>query len=89
VEGQTSEGWDAAWRLALIDRAAVLVNQLWEVGIEEIYLDGSFVYPHFGQLSGIRDRHGHDLMFPAAFRLQRNTDAPKGIIQVAREEGTP
>lgn len=26
------------------------------------------LYPHYGQLSGIRDQFGHDLEFPSAFR---------------------
>ena len=35
--------WDAAWRHVLVEHLAVLVGQLWEVGIDEIYIDGSFV----------------------------------------------
>jgi len=35
--------WDAAWRLKLVDNLSVLVEQLWTVGIEDIYIDGSFV----------------------------------------------
>ncbi|MFP4105919.1 MAG: DUF6932 family protein [Phycisphaerae bacterium] len=37
-----SAQWDAAWRAKLVDNLAVLVRQLWQVGIEEIYIDGSF-----------------------------------------------
>lgn len=37
------EHWDVEWRLFLVERAEVLVQQLWDVGIEEVYLDGSFV----------------------------------------------
>ena len=147
-------GWDAGWRLALVERAEILIKQLWEIGIDDIYLDGSFTeekahpndidgyfvcdvfdfasgaiqrklnaldphkiwtwdpaerrayrdyvkkqlpmwhvyrvefYPHFGQSSGIKDSLGHDLLFPSAFRLQRGTDAPKGIIQVVQEGRT-
>jgi hypothetical protein len=154
-EGHAPDGWDTAWRLVLIDKAEILVNQLWQLGIEDIFLDGSFaeakahpndidgyfvcdvfefasgeiqrrlnaldphkvwtwdprerrpyrgypkkqlpmwhvyrveLYPHFGQLSGIQDRHGNELMFPAAFRLDRSSDTPKGIIQVVRERRTP
>lgn len=142
--------WDRAWRARLADSAAVLVGQLWQAGIEEIYLDGSFVedrdhpndidgyfvcdvhdlasgklqtslnlldphkvwtwdpatrrpyrgypkkqlpmwhvyrvelYPHFGQLSGIRDRHGHELEFPSAFRQSRRDGEPRGIVKVIR-----
>jgi hypothetical protein len=141
--------WDSQWRAVLVDNLAVLVNQLWQVGIEAIYIDGSFVedkdhpndidgysecdllrlatgelqrelnlldpykvwtwdpasrrpfrgypkrqlpmwhayrvelYPHVGQLSGIRDRYGHELEFPAAFRLSRGGE-PKGIVKIVR-----
>lgn len=43
------------------------------------------LYPHFENLmSGIKDRHGNELQFPAAFRIQRHTYEPKGIIKVIR-----
>jgi len=35
--------WDSEWRLKLVENLEVLVGQLWEVGIEEIFVDGSFV----------------------------------------------
>jgi len=35
--------WDAAWRLSLIDNLEIMVNQLWRVGVTEIFIDGSFV----------------------------------------------
>lgn len=35
--------WDAAWRLQLVDNVEILIRQLWQVGIADIYLDGSFV----------------------------------------------
>lgn len=146
-----SSGWDSAWRAALVDRLAVLANQLWSVGITELFVDGSFVedkshpndidgyfvcgqaallsgalerqlnlldpskvwtwdpasrlpypgftkqqlpmwhryrvelYPHVpGLLSGIRDKHGNELEFPAAFRLARRNNTPKGIIKLLR-----
>ena len=150
VYGSGQVGWNSAWRSYLIEQAEVMVKQLWEVGISEIYLDGSFVeaknhpndidgyflcdyrvfasgelerklnaldpykiwtwepssrqdyrgypkkqlpmwhryrvelYPHFGQLTGIKDKYGNDLEFPAAFRLQRYTDKPKGIIKLLK-----
>ena len=34
--------WDTAWRLRLIDNLEVLTGQLWQVGIREIFADGSF-----------------------------------------------
>jgi len=36
------------------------------------------LYPHIGQPSGIRDRHGNPLQFPAAFRKTRTGNRPKG-----------
>lgn len=138
--------WDVDWRGNLVDNLTVLVKQLWQVGITEIFIDGSFVeekdhpndidgyfecdlqhlasgrlerelnlldphkvwtwesaarsakgfgkrqlpmwhqyrvelYPHVGQLSGLRDQHGNELDFPAAFRLSRS-GIPKGIIKI-------
>ena len=35
-------GWDAAWRGHLIDNLEIMVKQLWQVGITEIFVDGSF-----------------------------------------------
>ena len=34
--------WDSSWRLWLVDNLEMLVNQLWKVGITEIFVDGSF-----------------------------------------------
>lgn len=139
--------WDADWREQLVDNLSVLVKQLQQVGITEIFIDGSFVedkdhpndidgyfecdlqhlasgrlerelnlldpykiwtwdpksrqvargfgkrqlpmwhqyrvelFPHVGQLSGIRDKHDNELDFPAAFRLSRS-GVPKGIIKI-------
>lgn len=35
--------WDAAWRHRLVMNLRVLVEQLWTVGISEIFVNGSFV----------------------------------------------
>lgn len=35
--------WDAPWRRRLVDNLEVLVSQLWEVGVTEVFIDGSFV----------------------------------------------
>jgi len=35
--------WDEEWRLELVSRLELLCKQLWSVGIDEIYIDGSFV----------------------------------------------
>ena len=44
VEGPESyPDWDSGWRLKLVENLEVMVVQLWEVGITEIFVDGSFV----------------------------------------------
>jgi hypothetical protein len=35
--------WDASWRKSLVNNLEVMVEQLWKVGIEKIFIDGSFV----------------------------------------------
>ncbi len=37
------ERWDSDWRLMLTNNLEKLSNQLWKVGIEKIFVDGSFV----------------------------------------------
>jgi len=39
-DGRSS--WDVAWRLHLIDNLETLTRQLWQVGISQIFADGSF-----------------------------------------------
>ena len=41
--GLSSGTWDAAWRARLVDNLEIMVNQLWRVGIDRIFIDGSFV----------------------------------------------
>lgn len=149
--GDLRQNWDKEWRGVLLDNLEVMVGQLWQVGIENIFIDGSFAedkdhpndidgyfeceladwrtgkiqtelnlldedkiwtwdpntrkpyrgyskkqlpmwhkyrvefYPHIkGAMSGIRDRHGNELDFPAAFRLSRRDDRPKGIIKIVK-----
>lgn len=145
-----SPTWDSEWRGFLVARLEELVGQLWQVGTDRIFIDGSFVerkdhpndidgyfecelrhfvsgrlqrelnaldpahiwtwdptsrrpdpdsakrqlpmwhryrvelYPHYGNLSGIRDQFGNDLPFPSAFRLSRREHRPKGIVQIIR-----
>lgn len=149
VEGpqDSHSNWDVAWRRRLVQNLGILVGQLWQVGITQIFVNGSFVedkehpndidgyfecdllplasgdlqrelnlldphkiwtwdpasrrpyrgypkrqlpiwhqyrvelYPHVGQLCGIRDQHGNELEFPAAFRLSRG-GKPKGIVKI-------
>ena len=35
--------WDTEWRLQLVENLAILASQLWQVGVRDIYIDGSFV----------------------------------------------
>tara|TARA_B100001245_G_scaffold232877_1_gene215780 strand:- start:400 stop:948 length:549 start_codon:yes stop_codon:yes gene_type:complete len=35
--------WDEEWRRQLLENLMCLVRELWQVGITEIYIDGSFV----------------------------------------------
>ncbi|MEX0661208.1 MAG: hypothetical protein WD381_05545 [Balneolaceae bacterium] len=142
--------WDEKWRAHLVNQAEILVKQLWDIGITEIWLDGSFaeakphpndidgyfecdisefasghiqrelnkrdphkiwrwdtssrksyrryvkkqlpmrhtyrveLYPHYGQNSGITDKHGNAEMFPAAFRKNRTNNKEKGIIKIIK-----
>lgn len=38
-----SPSWDEPWRMKLIGNLEILVEQLWNAGITEIFADGSFV----------------------------------------------
>lgn len=38
-----SPTWDEQWRLQLVQNLSVLCHQLWSVGIDQIFVDGSFV----------------------------------------------
>jgi hypothetical protein len=39
----SSPHWDSDWRLALVSNLEILTKQLWSVGFEEVFIDGSFV----------------------------------------------
>lgn len=43
--GEPSEcpTWDAGWRARLVDGLEILTKQLWQVGVNEVFADGSFV----------------------------------------------
>jgi hypothetical protein len=148
---RADESWDAPWRAQLVDNLEILAQQLWQVGIREIFADGSFaedkdhpndidgyfvstldqlrtgdlvrqlnlldpykvwtwdpasrkpyrgypkkqlpmwhryrveLYPHvpgLGVGSGIRDKYGHELEFPSAFRQSRRDGKPRGIVKI-------
>ena len=140
--------WDRDWRGRLVENLGVLVRQLWQVGVEDVFIDGSFVedkdhpndidgyfvcdltrlasgelqrelnlldphkvwtwdlasrrpfrgypkrqlpmwhvyrvelYPHYGQLCGLRDEQGHELEFPSAFRRSRRDGRARGIVKI-------
>ena len=38
-----SATWDAGWRAELVEKLRVLAEQLWQVGVTELFIDGSFV----------------------------------------------
>jgi hypothetical protein len=40
------------------------------------------LYPHYGQLSGIRDDFGNELEFPSALRLSRRDGKLRGFIKI-------
>ena len=146
--GADYPNWDVQWRRRLVDNLEILGEQLWKVGISEVFINGSFVedkdhpndidsyfvcelralvtrelerklnlldshkvwtwdpaqrysyrgyqkkqlpmwhhywvdlYPHVGQLSGIRDPFGNELEFPSAFRLSRRDGRPRGIVKI-------
>lgn len=42
-EPSHSPTWDASWREKLVENLSILVNQLWKIGITEIFVNGSFV----------------------------------------------
>ncbi len=43
ADGEMYPAWDTLWRAQLVENLAVLVEQLWRVGVTEIFIDGSFV----------------------------------------------
>lgn len=55
----SSATWDKDWRLELVRRAEILVNQLFQVGIKDVFLDGSFVEDkdHPNDIDGYFDPH--------------------------------
>lgn len=47
-------GWDVDWRRYLVGQLALLASQLWQEGVQDIYVDGSFVEDklHPGDIDG-------------------------------------
>ena len=55
----SSTNWDKTWRSQLVDNASILINELWAVGVTDIFLDGSFVEDkdHPNDIDGYFDPH--------------------------------
>lgn len=66
--------WDMKWRLFLVDNLELMVQELWEVGIDQIYIDGSFVEEkaHPNDIDGYFEC---DLMELATGELERKLNA--------------
>ena len=41
--GRADSTWDTAWRESLVGNLEVMTRQLWQVGIRDVFADGSFV----------------------------------------------
>jgi uncharacterized protein DUF6932 len=41
--GRADSTWDTAWRASLVGNLEVMTRQLWQVGISDVFADGSFV----------------------------------------------
>jgi hypothetical protein len=56
VKGSASTGssWDGGWRRHLVDQLELLASDLWSVGIERLFIDGSFCTekPRPGDIDG-------------------------------------
>lgn len=69
--------WDPASRRPAADSVKGLVPMWHHYRVE--------LYPNFiGAYSGILDRHGNNLPFPAAFRLSRRSQRTKGIVNLVQ-----
>lgn len=69
-----SASWDQPWRVRLVDNLGILVNQLWQVGIDRIFVDGSFVEEkdHPNDIDGYFEC---DLLYLARGQLERDLNA--------------
>ncbi|MBP7864219.1 hypothetical protein KA183_21210 [bacterium] len=68
------ETWDSEWRLKLADNLEILAKQLWKVGIEKIFVDGSYVEEkaHPNDIDGYFEC---DLLYFATGKLQQDLNA--------------
>jgi hypothetical protein len=76
-EGVDSPTWDAAWRRTLVDNLEVVVDRLWALGIDRIFVDGSFVEDkdHPNDVDGYFEC---DVRYFASGRLERDLNALEG-----------
>lgn len=76
-EGVDSPTWDAGWRGILVDNLKVVVGQLWTVGIDRIFVDGSFVEDkdHPNDVDGYFE---YELRYLASGALERDLNALEG-----------
>lgn len=72
--GESYPGWDSEWRLHLVENLEVMVRQLWEVGITEVFADGSFVEDkdHPNDIDGYFEC---DVRYFATGQLERDLNA--------------
>ena len=42
----SSDSWDKEWRLKLLNNYLILAKQLWSLGVNDTYLDGSLSLIH-------------------------------------------
>ncbi|MDR3614798.1 MAG: hypothetical protein P4L53_14665 [Candidatus Obscuribacterales bacterium] len=51
---ERDDAWDTKWRLLLVQNLRTMVNQLWDEGFADIYIDGSFATDklHPGDIDG-------------------------------------
>ena len=72
--GVVSATWDSAWRGHLADNLEIMATQLWQVGIEKIFIDGSFAEAkdHPNDVDGYFEC---DLKFFASGHLERALNA--------------
>jgi hypothetical protein len=61
--GDMAPNWHRSWRLHLVDNLEVLTQQLWAVGIANVFADGSFVEDkdHPNDIDGYFDAIGLDI----------------------------
>src|SRR5699024_6048682 len=68
--------WDEQWRIYLIDQLEILVQELWKVEVDQIFIDGSFVENKCA-LNGIVRYFECDWMAIATGKVERKLNALK------------